>query len=140
MNGEKYDITMLQTAQLWAKHSRAKLQVGAVIAKDNRIISHGYNGTPAGYHNACENHLGQTLPEVLHAECNAILFAARAGISLFGATAYITHEPCAQCAAMLAQVGITRIVFCKGHTSRTKGNGGAICFGLDVEYTQFYLD
>jgi dCMP deaminase len=94
-------------------------QVGAVIVKDGRILSTGYNGTPAGYKNCCDHWDGQYTPEhhnwsktyEIHAEMNAIIWAARKGISIEGATIYVTLEPCADCSKNIIQSGIKRIVY-----------------------------
>jgi len=85
-------------------------KVGAVIVKDNNIISFGYNGTPAGVDNCCERH-GITVPEVIHAEMNAILKAAKTGYSVDGASLYLTLSPCVECAKLILQSGIKRVVY-----------------------------
>lgn len=89
-----------------------KAQVGCVIARDGRIITTGFNGTPEGHDNACEKD-GITLPTVIHAEMNAILFAARIGASIEGATLYCNWSPCPECSKMIANSGIVRIVVLK---------------------------
>lgn len=100
----------LKAAQAYAELSRAnRLKVGAVIVKEDRIISIGFNGTPIGQNNICEDKNGDTLPSVVHAESNSILFAARIGISTEGATLVITHSPCFQCAKMIVQCGIKEV-------------------------------
>jgi dCMP deaminase len=105
------DELMLATAVLWSSKSKARrTKVGAVIAKDGRIISIGYNGTPPGYDNCCEKD-GVTIPEVVHSEANAILFCARNGIVTEGTTLYLTLSPCIECAKMIATAGIVRVVF-----------------------------
>jgi len=96
-------------------------QVGAVIVKDDRILSTGYNGTPAGYENCCDHWDGKYTPEhhewsktyEIHAEMNAIIWAARKGISIEGATIYVTLEPCSECSKNLIASGIKRIVYAK---------------------------
>ena len=135
------DNVLMKTALLWAKESSCKrLKVGAVIAKDTRIISTGYNGTISGEDNCCEDsipclcHVNSagvmyTMPEpdcnmckglgevtetketVLHAEQNALMFALRNGISTVGTTMYVTHAPCGDCAKLIAQAGIVKVVY-----------------------------
>ena len=107
----KYDITMMETAILWSKMSHCKRsRVGCAIAKDSRIISIGYNGTPSGFMNHCEED-DTTLHSVLHAEQNALMFAAKSGISTDNTTLYCTLSPCAQCSLLIIQSGITRVVY-----------------------------
>lgn len=92
------------------------LKVGAVIAKDNGIIlSYGYNGMPKGMTNVCEDTNGRTKPEVIHAEANAILKCAREGHSTEGATLFITHSPCIECAKLILQSGIKEVVYAKSY-------------------------
>lgn len=113
----KWDMAHMATAENYARLSSAtRLKVGAVIVKDNRIISIGYNGMPAGWTNECEttDELGNmpvTKPEVLHAETNAIAKVARSSESSEGATLYTTHAPCMDCAKLIHQAGITRVVW-----------------------------
>ena len=116
MNKKKLDVLMMETAKLWAKASYCKrAQVGAVIAKDERIISIGYNGTFPGEDNNCEKNINGELKtdhsKVIHAEANAILFAAKNGIPLNGTTMYVTMSPCAECAKMIIQSGIREVVY-----------------------------
>ena len=114
----------MKAAGVYAKLSSAKrLQVGAVIVKDNRIISIGYNGMPSGWTNDCETsdeygNMLITKPEVLHAETNAIAKVARSSESCEGATLYTTHQPCLDCAKLIFQSGITRVVW--KHTYKTE--------------------
>lgn len=89
----------------------SRLKVGAVLTKDNRPISSGYNGTPQGTNNACEDENGQTKEEVVHAEMNAIAFLARTTESTIGATMYTTTAPCPKCAALIIQCKISRVVY-----------------------------
>ncbi len=99
-------------ASVWAKNSYCKRrQVGALIVKDKMIISDGYNGTPSGFENVCEDENGVTKPYVLHAEANAITKVAQSGNSSFGATLYITDSPCLECAKLIIQSGIKRVVY-----------------------------
>jgi dCMP deaminase len=113
---DKYDRAYLKMAQEWAKLSYCKRkQVGALIVKDNMIISDGYNGTPSGYTNCCEDDHGETHWYVLHAEANAILKVAKSTQSADGATLYITLSPCKECSKLIIQAGIKRVVFNKGY-------------------------
>lgn len=110
------DSRYLRMAHIWAENSHAiKLKVGALIVKDNSIISDGYNGTPSGFNNTCEYTLPdgslKTFPEVLHAEANAITKLAKSTNSSEGATLYITDSPCFNCAKLIIQAGIKRVVF-----------------------------
>ncbi len=99
-------------ASIWAKNSYCKRrQVGALLVKDNMIISDGYNGTPSGFENVCEDETGVTKPYVLHAEANAISKVAKSGNSSDGATLYITASPCMECAKLIVQAGIRRVVY-----------------------------
>jgi len=159
----KYDNVMLATASLWAKQSKCKRrQVGAVIARDGRIISVGYNGLPSGYtvdgEDVCEKQIAvcprcesadilqyedsdyrcsecdlrfsdhkvtlKTMHElVIHAEANAILFAAKEGISTRDCTLYVTTAPCSECAKMIIQSGITRVVYRDEYTNGSRDDG-----------------
>ncbi|MGB3344785.1 MAG: dCMP deaminase family protein [Aequorivita sp.] len=108
----KYDIAYLRMAQEWSKLSYCKRrQVGALIVKDKMIISDGYNGTPTGFENICEDDEGFTKWYVLHAEANAILKVASSTQSCKGATLYITMSPCRECSKLIHQAGITRLVY-----------------------------
>ena len=99
-------------ASVWAKNSYCKrLQVGALIVKDKMIISDGYNGTPSGFENICEDESGATKPYVLHAEANAITKVAKSGNSSEGATLYVTASPCLECSKLIIQSGIRRVVY-----------------------------
>ena len=116
MTQEQSDKYYIKVAQLCANNSYAlKLKVGAVIVKDDQIISDGFNGTPCGFENRCEtkniNGELQTLPYVLHAESNAILKCAKYGRPTNGSTLYITHSPCIECAKLIIQAGIIRVVY-----------------------------
>ncbi len=111
---EKYDKAYLKMAKEWAQLSYCKRkQVGAIIVKDKMIISDGYNGTPSGFENCCEDESGETRWDVLHAEANAILKVARSTQSCDGATLYITLSPCKECSKLIHQSGIKRLVFQK---------------------------
>ena len=108
----KYDIAYLKMAKEWAKLSHCeRKQVGALIVKDRMIISDGFNGTPSGFDNCCEDDEGVTKWEVLHAEANAILKVAASTQSCEGATLYVTLSPCRDCSKLIHQSGIKRVVF-----------------------------
>jgi dCMP deaminase len=108
----KYDIAYLRMALEWSKLSYCKRrQVGALIVKDKMIISDGYNGTPSGFENICEDDALNTKWYVLHAEANAILKVASSTQSCKGATLYITMSPCRGCSKLIHQAGITRMVY-----------------------------
>ena len=108
----KFDKHYLEMAAIWAKNSYCKRrQVGALLVKDKMIISDGFNGTPAGFENQCEDENDVTKPYVLHAEANAITKVAKSGNSSEGATLYITTSPCIECAKLIIQSGIERVVY-----------------------------
>lgn len=108
----RYDKAYLRMAQQWGKLSHCKRkQVGAVIVKDRMIISDGYNGTPTGFENYCEDEDGYTKWYVLHAEANAILKVASSTQSCQGATLYITLSPCKECSKLIHQAGIVRVIY-----------------------------
>ncbi len=108
----KFDSRYLEMAAIWAKNSYCKRrQVGALIVKDRMIISDGYNGTPAGFENICEDENGITKPYVLHAEANAISKVAKSGNSSEGSTLYVTASPCLECSKLIIQAGIKRVVY-----------------------------
>lgn len=109
---DKYDLAYLKMAQEWAKLSYCKRrQVGALIVKDRMIISDGYNGTPSGFENFCEDEQGYTKWYVLHAEANAVLKVAGSTHSAKGGTLYLTLSPCKDCSKLIHQAGIKRLVF-----------------------------
>lgn len=108
----KFDKSYLEMAAIWSKNSYCRRrQVGALIVKDRMIISDGYNGTPSGFENVCEDDSGVTKPYVLHAEANAITKVAKSGNSSEGATLYVTASPCVECAKLIIQAGIRRVVY-----------------------------
>lgn len=108
----KHDKQYLRMAKIWSENSHAKrLKVAAIIVKDNIIISDGYNGTPKGFENECEDENGYTKPYVLHAEANAITKVARTTSSCDGATLYTLVSPCMECSKLIIQSGIVRVVF-----------------------------
>lgn len=112
----KYDVAYLKMAREWAKLSYCKRrQVGALIVRDRMIISDGYNGTPSGFENFCEDEQGYTKWYVLHAEANAILKVAASTQSCAGATLYITMSPCQQCSKLIHQSGIKRVVYMEAY-------------------------
>ena len=109
---QKYDIAYLRMAREWGKLSYCeRKQVGAIIVKDKMIISDGYNGTPTGFENSCEDEAGYTKWYVLHAEANAILKTARSTHSCGGATLYLSLSPCKECSKLIHQAGIVRLVY-----------------------------
>ena len=110
---EKFDRRYLEMASVWAKNSYCKRrQVGALLVKDKMIISDGYNGTPSGFENECEDPAtGLTKPYVLHAEANAITKVSKSNNSSAGSTLYITASPCMECAKLIIQAGIRRVVY-----------------------------
>ena len=107
----KFDSRYLEMAEIWAQNSYCKRRkVGALLVKDNMIISDGYNGTPSGFENVCEEN-GVTKPYVLHAEANAISKVAKSGNNSAGATLYVTASPCIECSKLIIQSGIRRVVY-----------------------------
>ena len=106
------DQRYLKMASIWAQNSYCKRrQVGALLVKDKMIISDGYNGTPSGFENNCEDENNRTFPYVLHAEANAITKVAKSNNSSEGATLYVTSSPCLECSKLIIQAGIKRVVF-----------------------------
>lgn len=106
------DRRYLRMAQIWAENSYCKRrQVGALVVKDKMIISDGYNGTPSGFENVCEDETNTTYPYVLHAEANAITKLARSNNNSDGATLYVTASPCIECAKLIIQAGIKRVIY-----------------------------
>ena len=110
---EQFDRSYLEMARVWAKNSYCtRRKVGALLVKDRMIISDGFNGTPAGFENICEDPAtGKTKPYVLHAEANAITKVAKSGNNSQGATLYVTDAPCMECAKLIIQAGIKRVVY-----------------------------
>ena len=106
------DCRYLRMAQIWAENSYCKRrQVGALVVKDKMIISDGYNGTSSGFDNVCEDETNTTYPYVLHAEANAITKLARSNNNSDGATLYVTASPCIECAKLIIQAGIKRVIY-----------------------------
>ena len=117
---KKYDIAYLKMAKEWAKLSYChRRQVGALIVKDKMIISDGYNGTPTGFENVCEDEENKTKWYVLHAEANAIIKVAASTQSCEGATLYITLSPCRECSKLIFQSGIKRLVYIVEYKDKT---------------------
>jgi dCMP deaminase len=112
----KYDSAYLKMAEIWGELSHCeRKKVGALIVKDRMIISDGYNGTPTGFENFCEDEENYTKWYVLHAEANAILKVASSTQSCVGATLYITLSPCKECSKLIHQSGIKRVVYAKAY-------------------------
>jgi dCMP deaminase len=110
------DQRYLEMAAVWARNSYCRRrQVGALLVKGKMIISDGYNGTPSGFENICEDEMNQTKPYVLHAEANAITKVAKSNNSSDGATLYVTSSPCLECAKLIIQAGIKRVVFTESY-------------------------
>lgn len=108
----KLDLRYLRMAKIWAENSYCqRRQVGALVVKNSMIISDGYNGTPCGFENICEDDNNVTKPYVLHAEANAITKLARSSNNSEGSTIYITASPCIECAKLIIQSGIKRVVY-----------------------------
>ena len=116
----RYDLAYLRMAKEWAKLSHCtRKQVGALLVKNGVIISDGYNGTPSGFPNTCENDAGETHWYVLHAEANAILKVAKSTNNAHGSTLYITLSPCKDCCKLILQSGITRMVYLDAYKDTT---------------------
>lgn len=131
---ERYDKAYLRMASTWAELSHcSRKKVGALIVRDGRIISDGYNGTPAGFDNCCENDLGETHWYVLHAEANAILKVARSTNDCNNATLYLTLSPCKDCCKLILQAGINRVVYINDYKDTT---GIDFLKNSDVEIVQ----
>ncbi len=130
---EKFDQSYLEMASVWAKNSYCKRRkVGALLVKDRMIISDGYNGTPSGFENNCEDENGVTRPYVLHAEANAITKVAKSGNSSLGATLYVTAAPCLECSKLIIQAGIRRVVY-RDEYRLTDGVDLLRAAGIEVE-------
>ena len=113
---KQFDISYLKMAAIWGENSYCKRRkVGALMVKDRMIISDGYNGTPCGFENVCEDENGVTYPYVLHAEANAITKVAKSGNSSNGATIYVTDAPCVECSKLIIQAGIKRVVYSRAY-------------------------
>lgn len=128
------DYRYLRMARIWAENSYCRCrQVGALVVKDKMIISDGYNGTPSGFENVCEDETGTTFPYVLHAEANAITKLARSSNNSDGATLYVTASPCIECAKLIIQSGIRRVVYAEKYRL-TDGVDLLEKAGVKVEY------
>lgn len=133
----KYDKAYLRIAKEWGLLSYCKRKkVGAIIVRDKMIISDGYNGTPTGFENCCEDDEGLTQWYVLHAEANAILKVAKSTQSCEGATLYITLSPCKECSKLIHQSGIKRVVYQNGYRD-TSGVDFLIKAGVVVDQIEF---
>ena len=130
----KLDCRYIRMARIWAENSYCqRRQVGALVIKNKAIISDGYNGTPSGFENVCEDESSTTKPYVLHAEANAITKLARSHNSSDGATMYVTASPCIECAKLIIQAGIKRVVY----SEKYRLDDGLKLLeraGIDVEY------
>ena len=115
-SNKKLDLRYLRMARIWSENSYCeRRQVGALVVKNKMIISDGYNGTPSGFENVCEDENGVTKPYVLHAEANAITKIARSGNNSEGATLYVTDSPCIECAKLIIQAGIRRVIYARDY-------------------------
>ena len=130
------DIRYLRMARIWAENSYCeRRKVGAIVVKDKMIISDGYNGTPEGFENVCEDSNHITKPYVLHAEANAITKLARSSNNSEGATLYVTASPCIECSKLIIQSGIKRVVY--GEKYRLEDGISLLKrAGVDVEYLE----
>lgn len=130
---KKFDGAYMRMASVWAELSHCnRKKVGALIVKDRKIISDGYNGTPTGFENECEDEEYRTKWYVLHAEANAILKIAASTQSCDGATLYVTMSPCRECSKLIHQAGIKRVVYRQGY-SDTEGLDFLRSAGVEVE-------
>ncbi|MBC9813793.1 dCMP deaminase family protein [Crocinitomicaceae bacterium CZZ-1] len=129
----RYDQAYLKMAKSWSELSHCKRKkVGAIIVKNDMIISDGYNGTPSGFDNCCENSQGETHWYVLHAEANAILKVAKSTNNAHGATLYLTLSPCKDCSKLILQAGIRRVVYAMNYKD-TSGVDFLKSAGIEVE-------
>ena len=116
MKQKEIDLRYIRMASIWSENSYCqRRKVGALIVKNQMIISDGYNGTPSGFENVCEDENNLTKPYVLHAEANAITKIARSNNSSDGATMYVTASPCIECAKLIIQAGIKRVVYSEAY-------------------------
>ena len=132
------DLRYLRMAAIWAENSYCvRRKVGALIVKDKMIISDGYNGTPSGFENICEDETGRTKPYVLHAEANAITKVAKSANNCDGSTLYITAAPCIECSKLIIQAGIRRVVYSDDYRSE---EGLDLLRRVGIECVQYRLD
>ncbi len=132
------DCRYLRMAEIWAENSYChRRKVGCLVVKDKRIISDGYNGTPSGFENVCEDAENKTFPYVLHAEANAITKLARSHNNSEGATLYVTDSPCIECAKLIIQAGIKRIVYLRQYRL-TDGIDLLRRAGIEIVYINSY--
>jgi dCMP deaminase len=132
---QSIDRRYLEMARIWGSNSYCKRrQVGALIVRDKMIISDGYNGTPSGFENKCEDENNVTFPYVLHAEANAITKVAKSSNSSEGATLYVTTSPCLECAKLIIQAGIKRVVFADKYHNE-EGLKLLEKVGIEIEHT-----
>ena len=137
---EALDRRYIRMASIWAENSYCqRRQVGALIVKDKMIISDGYNGTPSGFENVCEDENNVTKPYVLHAEANAITKIARSNNSSNGATMYVTASPCIECSKLIIHAGIKRVVYSE-HYRLEEGIELLKPAGIEVIYTEMNED
>ena len=134
----KRDYLYMRMARTWSENSYCiRRKVGAILVKDQMIISDGYNGTPSGFENTCEDEHNVSKPYVLHAEANAITKVARSHNSSEGATLYVTASPCMECSKLIIQAGIKRVVYCDDYRSEDGLNllkrVGIECVKRDIE-------
>jgi len=135
---DAFDRKYLQMAQIWAENSYCqRRKVGALIVKNKMIISDGYNGTPSGFENICEDDNNITKPYVLHAEANAITKVAKSNNSSDGATLYVTTSPCMECSKLIIQSGIKRVVFCDKYHNE---NGLELLRRANIEIVHLEID
>ena len=133
------DVRYLRMARVWAENSYCvRRQVGALIVKDKMIISDGYNGTPSGFENICEDEVtGKTKSYVLHAEANAITKVAKSANNCDGSTLYVTASPCIECAKLIIQAGIKRVVYADPYRSE---EGIELLRRVGIECVQLSID
>ena len=132
--GRKLDIRYLKMARIWSENSYCvRRKVGALIVKNQMIISDGYNGTPSGFPNICEDSDNRTFPYVLHAEANAITKVAKSNNSSDGSTLYVTDSPCIECSKLIIQAGIKKVVYSKLYHT-TEGIDLLKTAGVKTEY------
>ena len=140
-NNEKQltlDKRYIRMASIWAENSYCtRRKVGALIVKNQRIISDGYNGTPSGFENICEDDMGKTKPYVLHAEANAITKVAKSANNCDGSTLYVTASPCIECAKLIIQAGIRRVVYADPYRS---DEGIELLRRVGIECVQIVLE